>query len=489
MINDTQDNSVQYPWFTWYKKLSFNKKMAIIFLLCAFFVCMGVVLYRTSSISLQNTHQESQSAQYISQPESSSTGLVVYQSNTENIRFSISETWEVVTSTVSLPIGFENQKFALYNKENGCVVSIAKMMSDVYDTRKQVSFGDRVFSSYSQFDSNWFVPLTSTTSQLVFSPDKRKYLSGEFRVSSGLGSRSSVLLFMSNGYFVPDTCNIDFNTMLSTVEPYFEKTAVNSSSEGVIIFDRVWDDVTTDKVLNKSYDHLVFIDKDSEERREVAKIPSGTWGQKFFISNNTLYFPSNVYDLKNGVTQFSSSLYVADLFTNRVMEITGTTKSDSYISSVYVQDGTIYYLLGSSEFPTCLDTYSACPVDLYAVPVSGGSPTLIGRSSFGGAILGYVEDEDTFYIEQRNGDAGCMRTYMSKIVGGKEEMVGEDSGCFNFETGDFVPDDIEINKTISAIKQMLQDSRVCAQGVRVQDGFLYPLEGEFATYESFCFTR
>lgn len=489
MINDTQDNSVRYPWFAWYKKLSFNKKMGIIFLLCAFFVCIGVVLYRASSTSLQNVQQESQSAQHTSQPESSSTGLVVYQSNTENIRFSISETWEVVTSTVSLPVGFENQKFALYNKENECVIAIAKMMPDVYDTRKQVSFGDRVFSSYSQFDSDWFVPLTSTTSQLVFSSDKRQYVSGEFRVSSGLGNRSSILLFMSNGSFVPDTCNTDFNVMLGTVEPYFEKTAVNSSSEGVILFDRVWDDVTTDKALNKSYDLLVFVDKDSEERREVVRMPSGTWGQKFFVSNNTLYFPSNIYDSQGEAAQFSSSLYAVDLFTSRVMEIAGTQKNNSYISSVYIEGDTIYYLLGSSEFPTCLDTYSACPVDLYAVPVSGGSPTFIGRSSFGGAILGYIEDEDAFYIEQRNGDAGCMRTYMTKIVGGKEEVIGEDSGCFDFETGDFVPDNVEINKTISTIKQMLLDSRVCTQGVRVQDGSLYPLEGEFATYESFCFTR
>ncbi len=467
-------------WYIQYKKSLF------IFLSCT--VCLlGLFLYRGYVSPRQDILQKSQLVQE-TQSENIVVEKIFYQSNTENIRFVVPDKWEMSTTSVTLPIGFETPKFSLYKKDVGCIISVAEIAPDTDTTRKQVSFGDRILSSYSQFDSNWFAPITNTTSQYVFSGNKRQFIPGEFRLSYNMRN-SPFVLFMNDGSSVLEECNNDLNMLLDTVEPYYEVVKLNATLDGVIIFDRVWDD-QKNGVLDKSYELLLFVDAESKEKREVMKVPSGTWGGSFSISDDKMYIASNVYTVKdNGGFQFNSSLYMLDPFTGQVTEISGTKKNDSYISSVYVRNATVYYLLGTSELGECLNGYAPCPADLYSIPVAGGNPVLVGHSSIGRSILGYIDREKAFYIEQGNGDAGCMRTSMNKIVDGKEEIIGGTSGCFDEQVNGFVFDNSQMEKRIRALKDTLSTSRSCDYSVRVQEGSLRPASSKSTTYGSFCFTK
>jgi hypothetical protein len=412
-----------------------------------------------------------------------------YKSNTANIRFVIPEGWTINSNpNLSLPAGFKDAVFILQKTGSACTVVQASRDSATLDTRKQISFADRIFSNYTQFDGNWFLTSSSDSAQYSFSNHERQYLSGEFRVSTNLRN-DPFILFMSDSTSVPDNCNNDFNALLATVEPYYETVRLASSSIGILTAEKVWDNVTS-RDSNKSYEHLVFTADGSKEKREVMKIPSGTWTGKFSVLGGKLYIPSSSYQFNEAEkrSQFDFALYALDPFTGQTTQIPGTSKIDMYISSLYVRDGIAYYLANSSVLATCLDGYRPCASDLYSISLTGGSPTLIAHSSLGGSILGYVENEGAFYIRQGWGDAGCTSTSINKIVNGKEEVVGKFGECVGEDEASNLAYK-QMQEKISIITMQAGASKLSSKGVRIQNGTLLPASGEISGNAIFYFDK
>ena len=412
-----------------------------------------------------------------------------YQSNTENIRFVPPEGWAVDNaSNPSLPAGFKDLAIVLRKTGSACTIVEAKRDTTVSDTRKQISFADRVFSSYTQFDGDWWLASTSDSAKYSFSNDTRQYLAGEFRISANLRN-DPFLLFMADGTAVPDDCNNDFNALLKTVEPYYETVYLDSSSKGVLTTEKVWAD-TRSNASNKSYEHLLFMADGSKEKREVMRISTGTWGERFSVSGNKLYVPSSVYQFSETEkrARFDSAIYALDPLTGQTGQIPGTATTDSFISSLYIRNRTAYYLAGNSELGTCLDGYHPCAADLYSIPLAGGKPTLIAHSSLGGFIMGYVESEGAFYIWQGWGDAGCSSTSINKIVGSKEEIVGEFAECVGESEADNVAYK-EMQETVNAITTKAGASKISSEGIRIENNILQPASGDVSGDATFYFDK
>ena len=396
-----------------------------------------------------------------------------YQSNTENVRFVLPEGWAADSANnPSLPAGFKESAIVLQKAGSACIIVEAKRDTAVLQM-KQISFADRVFSSYTQFDGDWWLASTSDSAKYSFSNNTRQYLQGEFRVSANLRN-APFILFMSDGSAVPDDCNSDFNALLKTVEPYYEIVRLTPSSKGVLTTEKVWDDATSDE-SNKSYEHLVFTADGSTERREVMKIPTDTWAGRFSVSGGKLYIPSN-------------SIYVLDPLSGQTTQIPGTTQTDTYISSLFLRNDEAYYLAGSSALVTCLDEYHPCAADLYSIPLTGGKATSIAHSSLGGSILGYVESERAFYIRQGWGDAGCSSTSINRIVGGKEEPVVKFSGCAgDDEAGNDAYK--QMQEKVSAITTKAGASKMSSKGIRIENNTLQLASGDVAGDAMFYFDK
>lgn len=412
-----------------------------------------------------------------------------YQSNTENVRFVLPEGWAVDSaSDPSLPAGFKESAVVLRKAGSACTIVEAKGDTAVSYTRKQISFADRVFSNYTQFDGNWWLASTSDSAKYSFSNHTRQYLAGEFRVSAN-SRNDPFLLFMSDGTAVPDDCNSDFNALLKTVEPYYETVRLTPSSRGILTAEKVWDDATSG-TSNKSYEHLVLTADGSQERREVMKIPTGTWTERFSVSGGKLYIPSNSYQFNDVEkrSSFDSSLYILDPFSGQMTQIPGTAQTDMYISSLFLWNGNAYYLASNSALGTCLDGYHPCAADFYSIPLTGGKPTLIARSSLGGSILGYVESERAFYIGQGWGDAGCVSTSINRIVDGKEESVGKFGECVGESEADNVAYK-QMQEKVNAITTKASASKVSSKGMRIENNTLQPASGDVSGNAMFYFDK
>lgn len=413
-----------------------------------------------------------------------------YQSNTKNIRFALPEGWVVDDSanTPSPPAGFTESTIFLRKADSACAIVVAERDTTVSGTHKQISFADRVFSSYAQFDGYWWLASTSASAKYSFSSDTRQYLPGEFRVASNLRN-SNLILFMSDGTAVPDDCNGDFNALLKTVEPYYETTHLAPSSKGILTAEKVWDDVTHN-APNKSYEHLVFTDDDSKERREVMKIPPNTWAGRFSVLGGKLYIPAISYKFDDVEKRFNSdsALYVLDPFNGQTTQIPGTTQADTYISSLFLWNGNAHYLASSSSLVMCLDGYRPCAADLYSIPLAGGKPTFIAHSSLGGSVFGYVESEGVFYVRQDWGDAGCVSISINRIVSGKEESVGRFNECFGESEADNIAYK-QMQEKVNAITTKVGSSKVSSTGIRIENNTLKPASGDVSGDAIFYFDK
>jgi len=412
-----------------------------------------------------------------------------FQSNTENIQFIIPRGWVVGNNVnLSLPVGFKEPSFILKKVGSACVVAVAERDDATSNSRKQISRADRIFSDWTQFDGRWWIASTTDSSKYSSSGETRQYLAGEFRVSANLRN-NPFLLFMADGTAVPNDCNDDLNIILKTVEPYYEIVNLDSSSKGVLITEKVWADNRYNDV-KKSYEHLVFIADGSKEKREVMSIPAGTWVKRFSVHEEKLYVPSNSYqfDEIEEETKFNSGIYVLDPFDGQIEQVPGTVGTDSYISSLYVKDETIYYLVGNSELGTCLDGYRHCATDLYSVPITGGEPTLVAHSPLGGSILGYVQDENAFYIGQGWGDAGCASASFIKIIGPKEEFVEKFSGCYGADEADRIAYQ-QTQDEINNIIMKAGASKISSKGILVYDNILQPATDDISSDAVFYFDK
>ncbi len=405
-----------------------------------------------------------------------------FQSNIKNIRFSIPEGWTFLPqSNIVSPLGDNSYLFVLQKTGTTCVIAAPKEFNREEFNQlklKQISWANRVFSNYWQFDGNWYVASTSDALKYSFSQHNRQYLTGEFRFSSS-GSDIVVILFTSDGSAVPDDCNNDMNTLLQTLEPYYERVNLSSASDGLIISERVMDNVIHNEA-NKSYDHLLFIADGSEERREVMHLPKNTWANGFHVYGNNLYVPAYKGQYLSATT--TAVVYKIDPFSKQTMQIPGVNLINSFISSIFIHNGTLYYLATDPTTPRCLlDGYKPCPSTLYSIPLSGGNPKLIGRSSTGGLLQGYIESEGAFYITRGFGDGGCLSNTLSRIIGGQEELVEKIAYC----EGDGEEAKIIFNQKRNKINEIIaqaKSSKIISKGLKVKNGTLIPNDTTEDTY-------
>jgi hypothetical protein len=457
-----------------------------------FWLLFLVVVFSTVYLLANNFYQAvPPQSQSIELSHSTSVATSSYYTNIENIKLTVPKRWtgEDTTKLPPLPVGFNKPIFAFQKVGTTCLIVEAKWIVPVpVAVQKQISFADRVYTDYAQFDGDWYVASTSEASQYSFSGGARQHIPADFRVSRD-ARHDPFILFTSDGSSVLDECNDDFNTLLMTVEPYYETVHLTPASKGVLTTEKVWDD-NTQGLVNKSYEHLLFTADGSQERREVMRIPQGTWAEKFSVSGGKLYVPANGNPYAQTIdSQLNAVINVLDPFTGEMSEIPGTAKSDTYISSLYLRGGDAYYLSNNSTLGWCLEGYHNCPASLYSVPLGGGTPALVATTSVGGSILGYVESEGAFYISQYWGDAGCSSTSISKVIGGKEDSTKVYGGCYdesNTQNNDALK---EMDQTVGALTAKAEMSKLLAQGIQVENGELLPVTGITTGYASFYFDK
>ena len=453
--------------------IAINKKINIKIIFLMLLVLITIILAGKHLLYFYNVEQK-ENADKINILQEVKLVQNFYKSNIENIKFVIPESWqEIKVDGLAVAGGFTDTVFAVKKSNSACTIAIAKKDTLGFSTRKQMSFGERVFSDWEQFDTNWWVASTTDSAQYSFSYAKRQYVKGEFLVYKSIRSDQHFILFMGDGSSVPDDCNTDFNNFLKTIEPYYEPISLSSSSDGILAVEKVWDDVSYNPTKNKSYDHLVFTDKVFKEKREVMKTPQDSWTQRFFVSGNKLYAYANIYqsfDSEKNIERFDSAIYILDPFTGITIQISGTAATSSYIHSLYILDGVIYYLADTN---ICTDSLKECTANLYSVPLAGGKPALVAQSSIDGAILGYVKSEKAFYIIGGKGDAGCSITYISKISAQKEESVSRFEGCSEDDNGSSIAYD-KMQNQIKAIRTKVSSPNTPANIINIKNNKLEP---------------
>lgn len=392
-----------------------------------------------------------------------------YQSNISNIQFPIPDGWRIQSEASfdhPLLAMYDAPELALVHVETACVIAKAHYREDREQQpgRKQISFADRVYSDYSQFDGNWYLASTSESAQYAFSHHERQYLAGELRESNW--SRGDVfVLFSADGQAVPDRCNHDFNTLLETVEVYFEDTTLADERAGLVEIG-----LHNPRVGDRYY-YLRFVDAVTGERRKIATLPQGGWGDTSLTQvGDQLYLGGTSAmdeEDEDGRIRLWSALYRVDPFTGELAQLADTKAEDVVIYSVYVQAGQVYYLRGVSCFG-----YGSCPMDLYVVPATGGEPTLLANTDAGGRIIGATDDGQTFYIERSSGDAGAYSSGFSQLTIGEPEQPLEN---FSGHMNDI--DHLEKLARLEAYRASLR-SREDVGALYLEQGELRPYRGD-----------
>lgn len=349
---------------------------------------------------------------------------LIYQSNVSNIQFPIPEGWQINNSIeIDNPLlnTYEQPEVALEKLDSQCVILKTRYKNDInlWPERKQISFAERIWADFAQFDGNWYVASTSENSSYQFSQHDRQYLNGEIR-ESGWRSREVFVLLNRDGQAVSDECDQDLNNLLESVGPYYEKAYLNNEQEGIIRID------SYNPRVGDGYYYLSFISVPSGERREIMRLPQAGFGEfTLAVVGNTLYLAGGSYneDESEAGGFYSSALYRLDPFSGESQEISGTKEDGTLINSIFVKNDQIYFLRGDRCF------MGGCQTEVYSVPTSGGTPKLVGDNSIGGRILNVSDDGQTFYIERGWGDAGSYSfTFYKVSKDSGEEILANFSG-------------------------------------------------------------
>jgi hypothetical protein len=404
-----------------------------------------------------------------------------FRSNTLNIQMHLPDGWTVdEKNSTEVPKGHDDPLLILRKSGSSCVIAAAEPNSQ--DLGTQTSFGDSMYSPYWQFSSSWFVNKRGPD----FSHLGRQYLPGEYR--NAISSRSpSMLLYTDRHVAVPDDCNADFNTLLRTVEPYYESATLTATSSGMLTSDKVWDDVPPWET-DGSFEHIVFAPEGGVDHHQLARLPENSYLQTFFVDNGKIYFFANVprfsSDVENQSPDYDSVIYEFDAFTKALTEIPNSFGQNTYISSIYVHDSTVYFLRGG---PEAFDCYGGCPTSVYSMPLNGEhEPQQITGTEDSMEILGYDAAKDRLYIYSGWGDAGCSRSKIRIIEKGEEREVVSSSSCYDEKLS---RSDHRKKVTAEKLIAKAQEFRIRAPGVRVEDGALKPLVSERDVHGWFSFEK
>lgn len=412
-----------------------------------------------------------------------------YSSNIGNFQLTVPDGWSYLSkdTPLVLPERHSKDEFAIHKPGTTCVIAKVNFDRESELRHKQMSFATRVFSNSFQFDGGWYVASTTETSAYEFLWEGRQSVPGEFRVASGF-DLGRFLLLTTDGSSVPDECDEDMNTLLSSVETYYEHIVLTKDMQGALISEYIHGlgkaeegDARTD------YGHLVFVADGSSERREVMRFPDGlSWSGDFYEHDDKLYVQAYVTERENSGTppSHTSSIYSLDPMRGEAVQIPGSDVV-GLISSIYVLNDSIYYLVIQGD-GGCIDSYKPCPSKLYSLPISGGSPTHVATTEIGGKILGYVAAEQAFYIRRSWGDAGCVSHKISRIIDGTEELLLDEGDCYSMQ--DAGPYD-EMNTRIKNFSESVQAGKLMTNALRFEKGRLVPGGNKENSYVEFYFDR
>lgn len=377
----------------------------------------------------------------------------LFISNIKNISFTIPSGWSYIARhDVLLPRGASEPWFLIKNPLTGCLIASGEFEYQIsgYGSDEKVAsytqddFADRVFSTIGQFDGSWytFTPLITDTS---LPPG---YINGggyPIRLSYGLET-DEFYLWHEEGKSVPQSCNTSLNEILQSVNYYYESITLSDTTDGVI-----W-------VKHNQSGNYLLATLPTGDTYKVLDLPKGVdWAGSFLVKSNKLYSSVNDYVGQ----KHSSSIIVIDPYTKEIQTLPGIPSDDSYVSSIYMIDETLYYLKGDTKYAYCLDGYGACKADLYSVNINGGGQKMLAEGVLGGKIMGYSLSENSLYFARSTGDAGCSSVIISKYDFdiNSEMMIAQESGCvdgsaFNKvdEVYKSVNDKLELTKTSNAIK-------------------------------------
>jgi hypothetical protein len=220
-------------------------------------------------------------------------------------------------------------------------------------------------------------------------------------------------------------------------------------------------------------DFFFFKDELDAEGMPILEGPSDySSDDKFYIYRSKIYTHDGGY------------IYTIDPFSGYIEGLPNPhVPEGAIIHSMYIVDSVLYYLVILSPQQCPEAKFAPCAGELYAMWLdSSATSTRIAQTSLSGRIIGYVEDEQAWYISQGWGDAGCATSRIIKIVDGSEQPVGDYGGCW-YEVLDVDPEIqaeqrednkkyLEMEEVIKAIEQ--RSGQTNSKWIKVENGKYLP---------------
>lgn len=385
-----------------------------------------------------------------------------YVSNIANISFQVPDGWKLVdTIDADMPAGMKRPAFHFVNTKDSCVISGVDFSRDAADY-KQVAHATRVTTDSFQFDGTWYLDQSLVTTPTEYQ-ETRPYLPGLLRVSV-TGRIIEFVLWSPNEGVVSDDCDSDLNALLETVEYYYEDIDIQPEDQGYLQFK-------TDFMRNGSRKFRLMYTNSEEESYSVMDVRDGAGhGTDIFVYQNKLIsYSSNIGpdDLPP-----QTGLDILDPFTETSEIIAPTELSDEVITSVYVVGSEVYLTTTPRENGFCMDK-GPCELSFYKIDLISQELTSLGGPIAGNEIMGYSQEDNTFYFSGGYGDGGCLGLHFSAFTGGEVIPMGNYGGCYGADGED--EGLTELYKVRSSIEQNLT-SLEAGNALSLTDGLLIPVE-------------
>ncbi|MFT5849747.1 MAG: hypothetical protein ACI9H6_000563 [Patiriisocius sp.] len=330
-----------------------------------------------------------------------------FSSNLANISFTYPSNWTVAHAEEnSLPPGVKNPVLLLSENLFNCRIAVAEFDYS-NGSYKQASHAARVFSEDFQFDGNWYVNQELNPALIEYKRE-RQFIDSEIRVSRS--SRvSDFVLWNIEGKPVSPECDRDFDSILKTVEYYYEDYTLDNSAEGILLIKK-------DFSQNKDQSHLVFTDQRSGETYSVLDLPLNTGhGDGVYVVDQKIYTPSQ-------------SLVVIDPFAATYKELDIPNLDNTYVVSIYPKDNKLFILAFPSEYMGCLDMFrDGCVGSLYTYDLESGNVDILHETVPATTILGLSKDGRTLYFMGGFGDGSLRSTYLSSYSDGSLTRIYNDA--------------------------------------------------------------
>ena len=336
----------------------------------------------------------------------------------DNFYFNVLPSWtQIATSTIVLPYKITNPLFAITNKDSGCFIAYTEFPKqlnngDIYNqTRYSYQFyntGDTI-SVNRGVDSRYFSP-----NDLKLTQDRTPYLPYEIAYSyypyKNVFSTAFVL-FMPGDGIVPERCDEDFVSMLSSLTRHYDSATVTSSSQGDLF-------IKTEYNNGKIISRLLFKDIDTKIAKGVKEFENGS---SFTVYDNKLFYINS-----NGLI---FSLDPISKQEEKVFDLPSSNQlmTDNKINDFYIYKNRLFYLYG----PPCLDYLAKCNLQLYEYDMTAKKSSFLAGDLVDRSILAYDKKENRLHLMYGDGDGGCgwWHNHVYDFSIGKVVELDKGSSC------------------------------------------------------------